>query len=128
MLFSAVPCSAGEKDELFSRVTVEEFYNYDKKAPLNAEEEKVKETNNYIRYHITYNSAHDKKVTAILTVPKKGAPPYPVIVFQHGMSESKDNEQVQFGTRILLNEGYAVFSIDAEYQASETKRKEKSLW
>lgn len=68
VLFSAVPCSAGEKDGLFSRVTVEEFYNYDKKAPLNAEEEKVKETDDYIRYHITYNSVHDKKVTAVLTV------------------------------------------------------------
>ncbi len=111
--------------EGIATVPVEQFYQYDKKLALNSEEEKVKETDDFTRYHVTYDSVHDKKVTAILTVPKKGKPPYPVIIFQHGMSESKDNEQVQFGTRILLKEGYAVFSIDADYHGERAKDKNK---
>ncbi len=116
-LLSFFPCRTSLliADEKNISVPVEQFYQYDKKVPLDAVEENVKENGDFTRYHIIYNSVHDKKVTAILTVPKKVAPPYPVIIYQHGMSESKDNEQIQFGTRMFVKEGYAVFSIDADY-------------
>lgn len=126
LLFSILTLLAYAEDQK-NMVPAEEFYHYDKKVPLNAVEEKVKETNEYIRYHILYDSVHDKKVTAILTVPKKGKPPYPVIIFQHGMSESKDNEQVQFGTRIFIKEGFAVFSIDADYHGERNENKGKDF-
>lgn len=123
-IFSAFTYSA-HSQESAQMIPVEQFYQYDRKLPLNAEETKVKETDDFTRYHVTYDSVHEKKVTAILTVPRKGKPPYPVVIFQHGMSESKDNEQVQFGTRILLKEGYAVFSIDADYHGERAKDKNK---
>lgn len=124
ILFSALAFSV-HSQESSQMIPVEQFYQYDKKLPLNAVEEKIKETDEFIRTRITYDSVHEKKVTAILTVPKKGKPPYPVVIFQHGMSESKDNEQVQFGTRILVKEGYAVFSIDADYHGERAKDKNK---
>lgn len=96
-------------------IPVDAFFGYDKGILLNAQEKIKKETENYIQYYVIYESINDKKVTANLTIPKKGTPPYPVIIYQHGMSESKDNEQVWFGSEILVNNGFAVFSIDADY-------------
>lgn len=116
--------SFSQTEPLENLIPVDEFYQYDKKMLLNAKEEIKKETDDYIQYHITYDSVNDKKVTANLIISKKGTPPYPVVIYQHGMSESKDTEQVLFGTERLVKNGFAVFSIDADHHGERTKEKD----
>lgn len=111
----------GEDNECKNLISVNAFFQYDKKMLLKAKEEILKEAEDYIQYHITYDSIHDKRVTAILTIPKKNNPPYKVVIYQHGMSEKKDAEQVWVGTKKLIKEGFAVFSIDAEYHGERGK-------
>lgn len=102
-------------------VNVKEFFKYDKNMLLKAKEKILKETDNYIQYHIIYESIHNKKVPALFTLPKKYNPPYKVVIYQHGLSEKKDAEQISFGTEKLVSEGYAVFSIDSEYHGERKK-------
>lgn len=119
--FFSVNVFSQEKNEVL--IPVEQFYQYDKKALLNAKENVIEETKDYVKYHVTYSSVNDKIVTAVLTVPKTGKPPYPVIIFQHGLSENKYADQVWFGSQKLVLQGYAVFTIDADEHGERAKDK-----
>lgn len=111
-------------EEVGNKISADCFYQYDKKLPLNAKEEKVKETEDYIQYHIIYESIHDKEVTALLTLPKKVKPPYPTILWQHGAGDSKEVDYILLGTEKMIEFGFAVLSIDSEYHGERKVDKE----
>lgn len=117
-LLSLVLPAFAESEDL---VPVDAFFQYDQRMLLKVKKEVLRETRDYIQYHVTYDSAHDRRVTSLLTIPKFGTPPYPVVIYQHGMSERKEVEHIVKGTEKLIKEGFAVFSIDAEYHGEREK-------
>jgi len=96
------------------------FYDYDASLPLDVEQTELKRTDAFTQYHLWYASAHDQRVSALLTIPAGGGK-HPVIFVQHGYGDSKEVDYVQWPTLFLVKEGYAVMSIDAQYHG-ERKR------
>ncbi|MFH1539458.1 MAG: alpha/beta fold hydrolase [bacterium] len=90
------------------------LYSYDRYLPLHAEEKAVMETDDYTLAHITFRGDHERKVTALLAIPKKGAPPYPAVMLLHGINASKDGIFAEYGAGIA-KAGYAVYAMDGEY-------------
>lgn len=99
----------------------EKFYDYDRTQPLNAEVEAVSDTGHFSLYHVTYSSVRNQRVTALHAVPKSGQPPFPAVVFLHGLGDSKTRDYMQNGNYIMTRAGYAVFRIDA-YRHGERKK------
>ena len=91
---------------------VSEYYGYDKAIPLKDTIKLFKDTTNYKLYHVSYNSVHDKNVTGLLSVPKIGTSPLPVIILMHGLGDNKNVDYVAYGNDLFLKNGYAVLRID----------------
>lgn len=91
---------------------VREYYGYDKAVPLKDTLSLIKDTTDYQLYHIQYSSVGDKKVTGLLSIPKKIAHPVPVIVLVHGLGDHKAVDYIEYGNAFFLNNGYAVMRID----------------
>lgn len=91
---------------------VSEYYTYDKAIPLKDSIIVVQDTTDHILYHVSYNSVHDKKVTGLLSLPKKSSTPLPVVILMHGLGDNKNVDYVSYGNDLLLKNGYAVFRID----------------
>ncbi|MBC8769713.1 acetylxylan esterase [Arenibacter sp. BSSL-BM3] len=100
---------AGDTSENFP---VSEYYGYDKAIPLKDTIKLLKDTTNYKLYHVSYNSVHDKNVTGLLSVPKIGTSPLPVIILMHGLGDNKNVDYVAYGNDLFLKNGYAVLRID----------------
>jgi len=66
----------------------------------------------YRLYDVTYRSVHNKKVTALLTVPKNATQPLPVIILLHGKGDSKTVDYIEYGNDFFYKNGYAVLRID----------------
>jgi len=47
------------------------YYEYDQDLPLLDSVRLISDSADYSLFYITYQSVHDKKVTALLTLPKK---------------------------------------------------------
>lgn len=111
-------------------ISVEEmrqaFYAYDASLPLNPELKKMPEESQKLaemrtRYHLTYDSVHDQRVTAILALPKKFAPPFPAVILVAGAGGHKDTDYLRLTADMLSSLGYATLSLDAQYHG-ERKR------
>ncbi len=59
-----------------------------------------------------------------LVIPKKSAPPFPCAILMHGYSSDKIQNSYAFPT--LVERGYAIIAIDAEYHG-DRKEKGKDL-
>ncbi|MEW6200624.1 MAG: acetylxylan esterase [bacterium] len=104
-LMPAIVCAAD--------IPVETLYAYDKHLPMNLKVEKADETAEYVKYHISFRSTHERTVTALLVLPKNAQPPYPVLMLQHGLNASKDEIFERYGGG-LIKAGYAIFLMDGE--------------
>ena len=91
---------------------VNEYYAYDKTIPLKDSLNLLKDTTDFKLYHVTYNSVHHKKVTGILSLPKIGTSPLPVVILMHGLGDNKNVDYVSYGNDLFLKNGYAVLRID----------------
>ncbi|MCK0144822.1 acetylxylan esterase [Arenibacter sp. F26102] len=91
---------------------VSEYYDYDRAIPLKDTITLLKDTTNYTLYHVSYNSVHDKNVTGLLSVPKIGTSPLPVIILMHGLGDNKSVDYVAYGNDLFLKNGYTVLRID----------------
>ena len=89
-------------------VDLKYFYDYDKYYPYDV----VIDTISSNLSHISYNSVHNNRVTALLSLPKTGKAPYPLAIIQHGLGDSKDTDYMVLGDSILSSKGFAVFRID----------------
>lgn len=95
-------------------VSARAFYAYDAATPLEVEQTENKRGDALVQYHLWYTSAHDERVPALLSIPTGVARP-PVVFVQHGYGDSKEVDYVQWPTAFLVQRGYAVMSIDAQY-------------
>jgi cephalosporin-C deacetylase-like acetyl esterase len=91
---------------------VAKYYEYDQHLPLKDSMRLIKDTTGYKLYYLTYISVHNQKVTALLTVPKVGKVPYPVIILMHGYGDRKTVDYVEAGNDYMWKSGYAVLRLD----------------
>src|SRR4051812_28920493 len=105
-------------------------YDYDRAVALNAElkplaDKTEAQTALRTRWHLAYDSVHDQRVTAIFTIPKKFAAPYPAVILLAGSGGHKDTDYVRIASDLMSTLGYATLSIDAQYHG-ERSRPERS--
>lgn len=87
------------------------YYEYDQDLPLRDSVLLLKDSTDYSLFYLSYQSVHDKKVTALLTVPK-GEQPFPTIILMHGLGDRKTVDYIEAGNKYLLDAGYAVLRLD----------------
>ncbi len=93
-------------------VSLAHYYDYDANFPLDAHRTLQQVTAVDSIFHVTYKSVHLQRVTALLSLPVTGKRPFPVILFLHGLGDSKSADYMQYGDRAFARAGYAVFRID----------------
>jgi len=103
------------------RVSVDSFYRYDRSLPLEATKLRVAENNLFTRYHVTYLSANGQTVPGFLNIPRSGKPPYPAIIYLHGLGDSKSSDYIELGTAIFTAGGFAVLTIDIQYHGERRR-------
>jgi dienelactone hydrolase len=102
------------------------IYDYDSTLPLNPElkplsDKLESQTALRTRWHLAYDSVHDQRVTAIFTIPKKFAAPYPAVVLLAGSGGHKDTDYVRIASDLMSTLGYATVSIDAQYHGERSR-------
>ncbi len=91
---------------------VSSFYEYDKNLPLQSSVTLLEDTSGYKLFYVTFRSVHNKEVTGLLTVPEKSENPAPVIILLHGKGDRKTVDYIEYGNKMLYENGYAVLRID----------------
>lgn len=91
---------------------VSSFYEYDKNLPLQDSITLLEDTSGYKLFYVTFRSVHNKKVTGLLTVPNVSEKPVPVIILLHGKGDRKTVDYIEYGNKMLYENGYAVLRID----------------
>lgn len=91
---------------------VASFYNYDQSIPLKDSVQSIIDTTDFELLSVSYNSVHDKRVTALLSLPKKSTTPLPVVILMHGLGDHKAVDYVEYGNDLFLKNGFAVLRID----------------
>lgn len=109
LLMAFVFIYASDTSETFP---VSEYYRYDKAIPLKDSLKLLKDTTDFKLYHVTYNSVHQQKVTGLLSLPKLGTTPLPVVILMHGLGDNKNVDYASYGNTLFLKNGYAVLRID----------------
>jgi len=94
-------------------IPVSKYYDYDHEIPLQETVKLITDTTDYKIYDVTYRSVHNKRVTALLTVPKNITEPFKVIILQHGKGDRKTVDYIEFGNEYFYKNGYAVLRLDA---------------
>src|SRR5437588_784145 len=102
------------------------YYDYDPTASLNPDlqpmpEPSASQSELRTRFHLAFDSAHDQRVTAIFTVPRKFAPPYPAVVLLAGSGGHKDTDYIRISSDMMSTLGYATISIDAQYHGERSR-------
>ncbi len=100
--------SCGSKEEF----SIYNFYNYDQDLPLKEAVNLLQDSSNFKLFDVTFESVHNQKVTALLSVPKTSANPCPVIILMHGLGDRKTVDYIETGTDYFLKSGYAVLRLD----------------
>ena len=95
------------------------LYEYDRSEPLNPVVSKSWESEGYVAYKLYYRSVGGQTVPVVLTIPERGEPPYPCIVFLHGYGGRKE-DGLQLAN-VFSAHGYAVFSIDAPFHGERSE-------
>lgn len=90
-----------------------ELYARDTNQPLNAEVTVAEDTADWTVYHVLYDSTNGERVPALVSIPKTGEKPYPLLMLQHGLGGSKDVAYVRLPALALAKAGYATLRIDA---------------
>ncbi len=106
LLATIISCG-GDKE-----LPVAKYYEYDQDLPLLDSVRLVADKTDYQLFYLTYRSVHDKKVTGLLTLPKKGEQPFPTIILMHGLGDRKTVDYIETGNNYLLEAGYAVLRLD----------------
>ncbi len=100
--------SCGSKEEF----SVYNYYNYDHDLPLKDSVTLLQDSTDYKLSYVTFTSIHNQRVTALLSVPKASAGPYPVIILMHGLGDRKTVDYIESGNDYFLKSGYAVLRLD----------------
>lgn len=106
--FFALFTSCGDDKAL----PVSSYYEYDQDLPLLDSVHLLTDTTDHSIFYVTYQSVHDQKVTALLTLPKKSDQALPCLILMHGLGDRKTVDYIEAGNRYLLDAGYAVLRLD----------------
>ncbi len=90
------------------------FDGYDPSLPLNAEIISEEDRGDYHRVYFAYEACPGRRVPALLALPTEGAPPFPVLVFLHGIGQEK--EFVDEIASAFTRKGFAITSFDQYMQ------------
>ncbi len=98
-----------------ARYDAELVFGYDKTLPLSPQESVLQETAQFTVYKVTYRSARDQRVPALLILPKnrKEDERLPCVMLMHGLGS--DKRMFEMLWPLLTQQGYALFAIDAQY-------------
>lgn len=94
---------------------VTSYYGYDQGILLKDSVKTVIDTTDFKLFSVSYNSIHDKRVTALLSLPKKSTTPLPVVILMHGLGDHKAVDYVEYGNNVFLKNGFAVLRIDISH-------------
>jgi len=96
---------------------MDEFFAYDENLPLDAVEKPIEsDAGESRRFHVTFTSARDERVPALLVLPADAAPPHPVILILHGVFGYKSSPNQVKRSDALVAAGYATLRIDGKYR------------
>jgi cephalosporin-C deacetylase-like acetyl esterase len=97
-------------------------YEYDTDVPLEPRIVETDEHSEYIREKIVFRGLRDTRVPGYLGIPKKGSPPYPIVLQIDGLGGSKERwwEEDNWPrggvlTKGLLSSEFAVLALDLPY-------------
>ncbi len=97
------------------------IYSYDKTFPLNTRVVGSFNHNGNTFEKIVFDSFHNGNVPGIIATPNQGKAPFPIALLLHGVGGNKSqwlgHEFTHGGelTAILLEQGFAVLALDAQY-------------
>lgn len=112
LIITAVAFQAAARES--TAVPVESFFKYDKTLPLDPQVEIISDTDSCTKYHFWLRTTHERRIPGILVIPKNRPAPAPVVFLQHGIHSDKEF-MLDYGAQYLLDAGFAVVGIDAEY-------------
>jgi len=96
---------------------MDEFFAYDENLPLDAVEKPIEsDAGEPRRFHVTFTSARDERVPALLVLPADAAPPHPVVLILHGVFGYKSSPNQIKRSDALVAAGYATLRIDGKYR------------
>ena len=101
-------------------------FAYDVSFPLNARLVGTDNFNEYKIERIVFDSFHNGAVPGFLVLPITGNAPYPVVLLMHGITSNKSSwlkdgfSHGSLVTKGLLDEGYAVMALDAQYHGERS--------
>jgi len=106
LLAIVISCNGDQK------LPVAKYYEYDQDLPLLDSVRLLRDTTDHQEFYLSYQSVHDQKVTALLTLPRKAEQPLPTIILMHGLGDRKTVDYIEAGNQYLLEAGYAVLRLD----------------
>lgn len=99
-----------------------QFLDYDKGQPLNVRVVEKLNKKTYTREKIVFSGVRGDRVPGYFAYPTSAIGPYPVVLFLHGFTNSKegrwqddDFESGGLVTKGLLEKGFATLSLDAQF-------------
>jgi cephalosporin-C deacetylase-like acetyl esterase len=145
--FSALPIArrAAAQQDAAPQVPKEYLtqFDYDASQALDSQVTQVSETKYYIKYHVSYATVNNERVTAFMYVPKStikdyanslqgddkmrfdkrvntlDGPPWPAIFLMHWLQSDKSLADAFAPT--LVQYGYVVFAIDGVFKGERAK-------
>lgn len=112
LLFCGIPMiflfSCISKEE----ISVLKYYDYDFTLPLEDSVKLIADSAGYSLYSTIFTSAHNKKVTGLLSIPEKATEPLAVVILLHGLGDRKTVDYIQSGHDFFIKNGFAVMRID----------------
>jgi cephalosporin-C deacetylase-like acetyl esterase len=106
-IFALFISCGGEKE-----LPVAKYYEYDQDLPLLDSVHLLRDTTDHQLFYLSYQSVHDQKVTALMTLPKEPEQPVPTIILMHGLGDRKTVDYIEAGNQYFLDAGYAVLRLD----------------
>lgn len=102
-----------------------QFFDYDQAVPLEARIVDRFNSPEYVREKIVFRGTNRSSVPGYLAIPKNGTAPYPVVLLLHGVTSSKEswweeNSTMRQLTNQLLDSGFSLLSLDAQYHGERT--------
>ena len=91
---------------------VAKYYEYDQELPLLDSVHPAGDTADNTIFYLTYRSVHNAEVTGLLSLPREGTGPFPVVILMHGLGDRKTVDYVEAGNEYLIDAGYAVLRLD----------------
>jgi cephalosporin-C deacetylase-like acetyl esterase len=104
-----------------------QLFCYDRNLPIDARMEPYRSNAQYRAWTVSYYSANDQRVPAILVEPAtRPAGKMPCILLMHGLGMNKLGLQMMWAT--FVQKGYALLAIDAQYHGDRKPKETLDLF